>query len=301
MNKLELIITQGPYSTFLEELASINIVSAIRLNTIMPVKEGTLKERLKDISEKIYPKILWIDLKARQLRIKDFANTPYTAVTISHKIKVALPATVYFDNGNITGKLVDIDGNKLILEDYVGRLLGPGESVNILDDTLEYTENSFLTEKDEIYVALCKELGIKHFMLSFVEKKQDIEYLKNIYPGSVIMSKIENKKGMHNLEEISEISDFIMAARGDLYTEIDYPHEISDVLKKIRETGKDKSVVGSRLLASLLKHSMPSCPDMMDLQFLKDMGYNKFLIGDDICFKRDILMRAIKIFTVIFS
>jgi len=187
MNKLELIITQGPYSTFLEELASINIVSAIRLNTIMPVKEGTLKERLKDISEKIYPKILWIDLKARQLRIKEFANTPYTAVTISHKIKVTLPATVYFDNGNITGKLVDIDGNKLIIEDYVGRLLGPGESVNILDDTLEYTENSFLTEKDEIYVALCKELGIKHFMLSFVEKKQDIEYLKNIYPGSVIM------------------------------------------------------------------------------------------------------------------
>ncbi len=299
-NKLDLIITQGPYSSFIKEIANIDIVSGIRLNTIMPIKEGEIKNKLEELLSKIYPKNLWIDLKARQLRIKEFANTPYTAITISHKIKVNLPNIVYFDNGNITGKLVDIDGNKLILEDYVGRLLGPGESVNILDDTLEYLEPNILTEKDIMYVELCKELDIKHFMLSFVERKSDIEYLKNLYNDSIIMSKIENKKGLRNLSEITQISDSIMAARGDLYTEIDYPHQIADALKQIQNIANNKSVVASRMLLSLLTHPMPSCPDIMDLQFLKDIGYFRFMIGDDICFKREILLRAIRIFQAIF-
>jgi len=301
MNKLELIVTQGPYSGFIKEIASISEVAGIRLNTIMPVKEGKLKEKLEELKEIIYPKILWIDLKARQLRITEFANTPYTAITVSHKIKVNLPATVYFDNGKITGTLVEIDENKLILEDYVGRILGPGESVNIIDDSLEYLESSILTGKDMTYIDLSKELNIRHFMLSFVETAADIEYLKKLYPQSIIMAKIENKNGLKNLEEITEISDFIMAARGDLYTEIDYPHEIIKTLKYIYDTGKDKSGVASRMLESLLKHPMPSCAEVMDIGFLKDMGYFRFLIGDDICFKKEILIRAINIFRSIFK
>lgn len=299
MNNIELIVTQGPYSDFLEEISGIDIVSGIRLNTIMPVRD--IKERLRDILSKIGEKILWIDLKARQLRIMEFANTPYTAVTISHKIRVNLPCTVYFDNGKITGKLVDIDEKRLIVEDYAGRLLGPGESVNIIDESLEYLEDDILTEKDKIYMELSCELGIKHFMLSFVEKEQDIDYIKSIFPEAIVMAKIENKKGLKHLKEITDKSDFIMAARGDLYTEIDYPHEIPWVLKKIKRIGKDKAVIGSRLLETLIKHPVPSCSDIMDIDYLKKMGYKKFLIGDDICFKKNILLRGINIFRAIFK
>ena len=301
MTDLQLIVTQGPYSSFIEEVASLKIVAGIRLNTIMPIKEGRVEEKLQELLSQIAPKTLWIDLKARQLRVSEFANTPYTVVTISHKISVKLPNTVYFDNGNITGKLVDIDGNKLILEDYVGRLLGPGESVNIIDDSLKYLEPELLTERDLMYVELCRKLGIRHFMLSFVESKSDIEHLKNLYPGSSVMAKIESKKGFNKLEEITPVSDAIMAARGDLYTEVDYPHQIVEALKKIKRVAGEKSIAASRMLESLLKRPVPSCPDIMDLQFLKEMGYSKFLIGDDICFKRDLLLKAIKIFTAIFA
>jgi len=301
MSNLELIVTQGPYSSFLQETARIDVVSGIRLNTIMPIKEGRVEEKLEELRAKTYPKTLWIDLKARQLRITEFANTPYTAVTISHKIKVKLPNTVYFDNGNITGKLVEVDGHKLILEDYVGRLLGPGESVNIIDGSLEYLAPDLLTERDKMYVELCGRLGIRHFMLSFVESKKDVQCLKSLCPDSIVMAKVENQKGLRALEEIEQVADFIMAARGDLYTEIDYPHQIADVLKRIQRVAGNKSIVASRMLGSLLKHPMPSCPDTMDIQFLKEMGYAKFLIGDDICFQRDVLMKAIRIFKAIFS
>ena len=301
MAALELIVTQGPYSSFITEVARINSVTGIRLNTIMPIKEGRIEEKLAELRAQIAPKTLWLDLKARQLRVREFANTPYTAVTISHKISVNLPNLVYFDNGNITGKLAAIDGDKLILEDYVGRLLGPGESVNIIDESLAYLEPELLTERDLRYVELCRKLGLRHFMLSFVEQRADVEYLKTLYPGSVVMAKIESKKGLRQLEEIAPIADGIMAARGDLYTELDYPHQISDALKRIRRIAGEKSIAASRMLESLLKRPAPSCPDIMDLQFLKEMGYAKFLIGDDICFEKDVLMQAIRIFTAIFS
>jgi pyruvate kinase len=249
----------------------------------------------------IKPKTLWIDLKTRQLRVAEFANTPYTSVVISHKIKVKLPNTVYFDNGSITGKLVDIDGNRLILEDYVGRLIGPGESVNIIDDTLEYLEPAFFTENDLAYIEACRKLEIRNFMISYVESRGDIQKLKALSPDCITMAKIENKKGLKNLEEITEASEFILAARGDLYTEIDYPHKISEVMKSIKKISKEKAIAASRMLGSLLRHPMPSCPDIMDIQYLKEMGYDKFLIGDDICFKREILIKAINIFKAVFA
>ncbi len=300
MNNADVIVTQGPYSSFLDEVVREDIVQGVRLNTVMPIKEGEIRRKLKELHERIYPKTLWIDLKARQLRVTDFANTPYTAVSISHKIHVNLPAIVYFDNGNITAKLVEIDGTRLILEDYAGRLIGPGESVNIIDPSLKYLEPSFLTERDKGFVDVSRDLHIGHFMLSFAESAADVEFLKKLYPDCVVMAKIESKKGMDSLESIAGSCGWIMAARGDLYTELDYPHEIGPALKRIVSVAGEKAVAASRMFNSLLKHPVPSCPDMMDLLFLKDMQYRHFMIGDDICFRKEMLFQALRIMKAIF-
>lgn len=300
MANAELIVTQGPYSSFLREVAAADLVSGIRLNTVMPVKEGQLREKLAELRDLVAPKALWVDLKARQLRVTEFANTPYTAVTVSHRIRVKLPATVCFDNGRVTGKLVEIDGHKLILEDYVGRLIGPGEAVNIVDGSLEYLDPGVLTARDTEYVELCRDLGIRHFMLSYVETPEDVACLRALHPDCVLMAKIENMKGLGNLAEILPAVDLVMAARGDLYTEVEMPHCIIDALRQVRQAAGDKAVVGSRMLESLLRHPMPSCADVMDLGFLKELGYSCFLIGDDICFKREVLMRALRVFQALF-
>lgn len=299
MNKFELIVTQGPYSSFLGEIAAIDQVAGIRLNTVMPIKQGQEEAKLAEIVATIRPKPLWIDLKARQLRIVEFANTPYTAVTISHHISVTTPTLVYFDNGTITGKLVEVDGNRLILEDYVGRMLGPGESVNIIDENLRYLDPEVLTERDMAYLEMARRLGLRHLMLSYTEDESDLARVRAILPEAIIMAKIESRRGLRNIEAIDRAADYLMAARGDLYTEIDYPHQISGAMKRIFATGRERAFAASRMLASLLRHPAPSCPDIMDLCFLKEIGYRHFLLGDDLCFKRETLLQAIRIMKAI--
>ncbi|HOF00666.1 MAG TPA: hypothetical protein PK385_06100 [Spirochaetota bacterium] len=71
-------------------------------------------------------------------------------------------------------------------------------------------------------------------------------------------------------------------------------------MKYIYHTAEEKAVVGSRMFQSLIKFSSPSCSDIMDIAFLKDIGYRGFLIGDDICFKKEPLIRALNIFKAIF-
>ena len=294
-NRPGVIVTQGPYSTFFEEVAALDLVEGIRLNTIMPVKDGDLKKRLELLKRKMFGKPLWIDLKARQLRVKAFANTPYTAVTISHRIQVNLPADVCFDNGNLSARIVEIDGFKLILEDYAGRLIGPGESVNVLEESLVHLDPDILTERDRHYIDVCKEIGISDYMLSYVELPEDLEVLRQAHPGCRVVAKIESPAGLSNLESIAAKADGIMAARGDLFTEVPYPHDIVPALKRILQVGGPECIAASRLLLSLLRQAVPSSPDIMDVAFLLEMGYRRFMIGDDICFKREILMRALRV------
>jgi hypothetical protein len=291
---MRVIVTQGPYSTFFQEIAELDLVEGIRLNTIMPVKEGDLRTRLALLRDMMGGKPLWIDLKARQLRVREFANTPYTAVTVSHRIQVDLPATVCFDNGNLSARIVEVDEYRLILEGYAGRMLGPGESVNILEDSLEYLDPDVLTARDLEYVAACREVGHEHYMLSFVESVNDVEALHLAHPGCQVVAKLENGSGLNHMKAIADVSG-LMAARGDLYTEVPYPHDIVRALRTIREVGGPEAIVASRILLSLLRGAVPSSPDIMDVAFLLEMGYRRFMIGDDICFNRDILLRALRI------
>jgi pyruvate kinase len=267
----------------------------------MPVKGDDLASVLANIRKTIGNKDLWIDLKARQLRVMEFANTPYTAVAVSHRITVDLPATAWFDNGRLGARIVEIDGKKLILEGYAGRLIGPGESVNITDPSLRFLDAELLTPRDKDYVRAAVSAGLDRFMFSFVRSAADIREVRALCPGAVVCAKIEDRAGLAAVGEIAGAFDFVMGARGDLYTELDYPHLIVGAMRDIAATANDKAIAASRMFESLLKGAMPSCADISDIALLKEFGYRKFLIGDDICFDRNLLFKAIRIFEALFA
>lgn len=292
------IVTMPPYGAFMEEVIKHPSVEGIRLNTVMPVKEplDILLKRMYDLTSK-YDKDLWIDLKGRQLRVKTFGVPPFTEIELTHSIKVKTPVTAYFSGGEEHATVLAVkDGNKLIMQEGPKRVVGPGESVNIIHPSL--TIDGYLTDTDKKYVAAAKSLGLHKYMLSFVESHDDIKELNSLDDKAEIIAKIESKKGLEyvNSGYAKHVKEFdLMAARGDMYIELDMPHDIIGACKNII-TKNDDAVVASRIFSSLADKLEPACEDIGDVYGLMSMGYKRFMFGDDICMRRDSIISGLNLF-----
>ncbi|MFH1308192.1 MAG: pyruvate kinase [archaeon] len=287
------IVTMPPYAPYIDEVLKHSIVGGIRLNTVMPIKDS-LEDTLKYLDEKAseYEKDLWIDLKCRQLRVKNYGVPPFTEIELSHNIRVYTPCKAYFSDRNEKATVLEVEGNKLIMQEGPRRVVGPGESVTIVHPTLEV--EGYLTDTDKRYIEACTKIGIKRYMLSFVEGKQDIEEFRKYSQESEIISKIESQKGLDNL---NEINTRLMAARGDLYMELYWPHNIIPALEKILNRNKN-AVVASRILSSLALNPEPSCEDISDLDNLLRMGYRNLMFGDEICLRKETIIPALNVLAV---
>ena len=194
-------------------------ISEVRFNTGSQTPFsvlGTLK-RLKALSIK-YKKTLWIDLKGRQLRVIKWADPLYSCIELNHAVNIEYPAKVYFRNGDTVNITHVKNGNKIFVDPLPRYAVGAGQSVNIIAKDLEVV--GYLTSKDKQYLSACRRVGIYNIMTSFVESFDDLAEIREILPKAKIISKIEKPQAVENLDEIINVSDGIMVARGDLGIEI---------------------------------------------------------------------------------
>lgn len=318
--KMKLILTVPAHAKF-AKLAQEPSVEGVRLNTTIPVKLS-LEETLANAKAQAQDKDLWIDLKCRQLRIVDYnlhfeQDHEIHYIDLSHDIDVKTPTEVWFDNGNVIGNITQvINGRRLVIPSSVERRQGiplPGQgqiglrkgmSVTILDPSL--VVKGYLTDQDKAYVEAAKKTGIHTYMLSFVEKESDITDLIALDKDARIVAKIESKPGMDFVSNVypkyrglfSSTSNKVnlMAARGDLYLQLDQPHQIIDACKKITDADP-KAILASRLLVSLSEpEKLPNCHDLTDITCGMYQGYRRFMLGDDVCRREDSLKSAIGLF-----
>lgn len=332
---MRVITTFPPYAAHLAEIADHPMVRGLRLNTVMPVSEKTLVEFLQNVKHRVgsdRPKI-WIDLKCRQIRISasylfnppaepkiyeidgktyvfDPSNPrvvdpapvfpPWGEIKIDHKISVDLsggPIKCWFSDGADFGHLVEVrDGDNLIMLDGPKKLVGRGDSINIPHPSLKI--EGFFTEKDSQYIEAAKAVGIHTYMLSYVEEESDIEALLALDPEAEIVAKIESPKGVEFAEKVfpkyKGKKVRLMAARGDLFMEVDRADKILGVLKRIVRADPG-AICASRILGSLKNGPRPSSSDMTDIGFLLEIGYKTLMLGDDICFNKNLLFLALDI------
>ena len=288
------IVTIPPYAPFIDEVLKHEAVSGVRLNTVMPVKES-LEELLKRLDEKAkkFGKELWVDLKCRQLRVKTYGVPPFTEIELSHNIEVDTPVKAFFSDGKEAATVLEVDGNKLIMQEGPKRVVGPGESVNIPHRSLSV--DGYFTDTDKGYIEAGKKAGVNHYMISFVEGKEDIDAFKELYPEAAVAAKIESRKGMHYVVNEYDKEARLMAARGDLYVELRMPHHIIEAVETIVEKDPD-AIAASRIFASLSYGLEPSCEDIGDVDNLLRMGYKTFMLGDDICMQRDSIISGLNLF-----
>lgn len=290
---MNVIATTPPYADFLTEVAAHPMVSGFRLNTVMPLKHGPA-EALERLSR--YGKPLWVDLKGRQLRVVGAAMPPYTEVFLSHEIEVDCPADAFLRDGLEHGRIVAVDGNRIILEDGPRRMIGPGESVNIVHPSLKICGT--LTETDTAYLAAMGEMGLKNVMLSFVESQADIDEILTHLPDAKIVAKIESQKGLSLVKTSGLANAQLMAARGDLYVEVAQPHKIISALRAV-VAADPHAIVASRIMNSLAWQPVPDAADISDVAFLLSLGYKTLMLGDAVCLKRDSVLEALNVLQAI--
>lgn len=293
--KVSAIVTVAPYAPFIDAVAAHPLVEGLRLNTVMPIKAPHT-----DIVAKLaaFGKPLWVDLKGRQLRVVGAAIPPFTEVRVSHRVKVKTPCDAFFDDGREDARVVEVDGDRLILEDGPRRFIGPGESINIVDPSLEI--EGTLTDTDRAYLAAMKELGERRVMLSYVEKKEDVDEVKALLPNAEVVLKIETERGLALAEREGAKLGRLMAARGDLYVEVLRPHRIASAVKRVLRADP-RAIVASRLFPSLADGPVPAASDIGDAAFLLEIGYRSFLFGDDVCMKKESALASLNLLDALAS
>jgi pyruvate kinase len=289
VSPIKAIVTVPPHADYLEEVARHPMVAGLRLNTVMPIK-GEVEDvlaRLAGLGQR-----LWIDLKGRQLRVAEAAVPPFTAVRLSHRISVDLPAYALFGDGKEEVRVLEVDGDRLILEDGPRRVLGPGESVNIPSSSLQIEGD--LTERDREYVRAASALGLHDFMLSFVEEDDDVAAVKALDPDANVVAKIESRRGLAYAKRNGASQGRLMAARGDLFLELSRPHHLIRALDTIVRADPD-AIVASRIMGSLAWESEPAAQDITDAAYLITQGYRTLMLGDEVCLRRDSVIAALNV------
>lgn len=134
-----------------------------------------------------------------------------------------------------------------------------------------------LTDKDRGAIDIGMELGVRHYALSFANSGRDVDTLRAIVGNeSRIISKIECRNGVRNLEDIARRSDAILIDRGDLSREvpIEYvPYYQKKIIETSRRVGR-KTYVATNLLETMVTMPTPTRAEVNDI-------YNTFLDGAD--------------------
>lgn len=128
-----------------------------------------------------------------------------------------------------------------------------------------------ITEKDKNDILFAVENDIDFIAMSFVRRADDVIQAKEIIEKANghahIIAKIENQEGIENFDEILEVADGIMVARGDLGVEIaieDLPIIQREIVRKCIKKGKPV-IVATHMLESMIENPMPTRAEVTDV------------------------------------
>ncbi len=123
------------------------------------------------------------------------------------------------------------------------------------------------TEQDRGHIELARELGVDILGISFVSRADEIERIRILAPGMLMVAKIERQIALTNLKSILEAADGVMVARGDLGVELkleQLPLAQKQIISEALKAGKF-SITATEMLESMVKSSRPTRAEVTDV------------------------------------
>lgn len=299
MRDLQLMVTLWPSFPHFPKFAADPRLRGIRLNSAMMAPTELTKElELAAAPEVEVP--LWFDVKGRQMRVAEvIPDDDHLDLRLNHPIFVRTPATVLFKAGADAARLDRLEegGRRLVFQGGPHYLVREGESLHIRHPSLEIRGPLF-TDAELEKIAMVRAAGCRRWFLSYVEEAADVDrFLELVGRDAEVMLKIESPRGLDYVARdfVKRENLTLVAARGDLYVELERPHEILAATKLIVERDPE-ACVGSRILLSTIQSGVPECADFSELAWLYDIGYRSMMLCDEICLKEKLLARAVNAF-----
>ena len=176
---------------------------------------------------------------------------------------------ILLDDGLLRLCITKKENDYLVAEIHEGGILKSKKGVNLPSSR---TTLSAFTEKDRKDLLYGIELGVDYVAISFVRSSDDIKIIKNWAKKKNLtlppfIAKIEKPEALDNIQEILDIVDGIMVARGDLGVEL--PTERVPIIQKmlIEEANKKGKLVitATQMLESMKEHSRPTRAEATDV------------------------------------
>jgi pyruvate kinase len=292
LRRCKIIATIGPASANQEMLSALFLAGAdvFRIN-MSHASHDTMRDQVRMIravqKEARRPIGILLDLQGPKLRIglfKDRVVNLAKGATFTldsnpepgDETRVCLPHpeilralepghTLLVDDGKVRLHVVGGDETHAIaLVDVAGEISNR-KGVSLPDTEIPVSP---MTDKDRADLEAGLEAGVDWVAVSFVQRPEDVAEVKKLTRGrAAVMSKIENPQATARLDEIVEISDGLMVARGDLGVEMPL-EQVPGLQKRIgriaRRVGKPV-VVATQMLESMINAPVPTRAEVSDV------------------------------------
>ena len=169
------------------------------------------------------------------------------------------------DDGKLRLRVISASEGEILCSAEVGGVIMDRKGVNVPDTVIPV---SAMTEKDRRDLAFAVEHGADWVALSFVQRPEDVAEARRLMGGyGALIAKIEKPAAIDRLDEIIELADGIMVARGDLGVELN-PEDVPPLQKRIVETTRRSGkpvIVATQMLESMIENPAPTRAEVSDV------------------------------------
>ena len=290
--KVKILATLGPASSDPEMIRALAEAGAdafrINMSHGSQAEKAKLVEAIRALEKTLHrPMTIVFDLQGPKLRVGKFKGgsaqlTPGHMFVLDRNKepgdsgRVELPhpelfeavqkdARLLIDDGKIRLRVAAVDKDKIATVVEVGGKVSNNKGVNIPDVLVPIPA---LTDKDKGDLQFALEQGADYVALSFVQRPEDVAEARALVDDkAALMAKIEKPQAIDRLDEILELADAVMVARGDLGVELP-PEGVPPLQNKIvaaaRQAGKPV-VVATQMLESMIVSPTPTRAEVSDV------------------------------------
>ena len=255
-------------------------------------EQGSRIENFKKARESVgLPVAMLLDTKGPEIRIGKFKtgeailkegdtftllnediDGDNTKVSVTYKNlfnEVSIGTRILINDGLIEIIVEKIDGKDVVCKVVNGGKLTNKKSINIPNSKIQLPS---MTDKDVSDIIFGIKNGFDYIAASFIRKPEDVLNIKKVLKENggeyiKVISKIENREGIENFDEILKVSDGIMVARGDLGVEIpmeEVPIRQKEFIQKCGKAGKIV-VTATQMLESMVNNPRPTRAEVSDV------------------------------------